>query len=302
MHEVSVSVARWSPSDVFSRTYTMFGLLMVIALVLQTFSCHLELTLILSASLPLHFFIEHRLSTVLNEMATSSSYFNATPYSLVIWSFFLLGFSIGVAAILRVADPFDGSLCSAYLRSLVSSVLIFLCASAFKCFALGTGLIGIKLTRRGFFAIFQRIFLIFRNFWILPYWIGYLCSVPKPTFSSILFAQHTVLCLGYLVFKAVLQLWLLWEFGAVLLAYQTNSRVLYTPVAADGSDGECVVCMDAMVEPVMLKCGHKFCYRCLFRWLSDHNFCPTCREPLATHVRIECADGCLPPAALFSAF
>jgi hypothetical protein len=299
---MEASVAGWSRSDLFSRTYTMFGLLMVVGFVLQTLCRHYLLTLILAVSLPLHFFIEHRLSRVLREMATSSSYFNATPYSLAAYSLFLVVFSAGIAAPLRAADPFDGSLCSAYLRSLASSVLVFLTASAFKCFALGTGLIGIKLVRRGIFAIFQRIFLLCRNFWILPFWIGYLCSVPKPTFSSIFFAEHTPLCLGYLVFKAGLQLWLLWEFGAVLLAYQANSRVLYAPVAAGGEDGECVVCMDAMVEPVMLKCGHKFCYRCLFRWLSDHNFCPTCREPLVTHVRIECADGCLPPAALFSAF
>jgi hypothetical protein len=126
--------------------------------------------------------------------------------------------------------------------------------------------------------------------------------VENPTFASIFFIPHTFLCLMYLVFKAVVQLWLLWEFGSVVRAYRANSRVLYTPTTVEEDDGDCVICMDVMVEPVMLRCGHKFCYKCLFRWLSDHNFCPTCREPLVTHIPIECCDGCLPPAALFAAF
>jgi hypothetical protein len=292
----------WSRSDVFSRTYTMFGLLMTVAFIAQTLLRHWQLSLLLGVSLPLYFFIEHRLSEVMTAMATSSSYFNSTPYFLALWSILLLGFTVLATLLFRASEPFDHSLCSAYLRGLLSSVLIFLVASAFKCFALGTGLITFRLTRRGFFAIFQRLFLIFRNLWILPNWIGLFSGIENPTFASIFFAPHTLFCLIYLVFKAVVQLWLLWDLGSVLRAYRTNSRVLYIPTSVEEEDGDCVICMDAMVEPVMLRCGHKFCFRCLFRWLSDHNFCPTCREPLVTHVAIECCDGCLPPAALFAAF
>jgi hypothetical protein len=292
----------WSRSDVFSRTYTLFGLLMVMAFVAQTLYHHWQLTVILLLSLPVYFIVEQRLSDVLTTMATSSSYFNLTPYFLILWALLLLGFSCGVSLLVHISEPFDMSLCSSYLRSLVSSVLIFLFSSAFKCFAVGTGLIDFKLTRRGFFAIFQRLFLIFRNIWILPFWIGHFCSIDHPTFTSVFFAPQPYISLAYLVFKAAVQLWLLWEFGLVVRAYRVNGHGLYTAVPIGAQEEECVICMDAMVEPVMLRCGHKFCYVCLFRWLSSHSFCPTCRAPLVAHAPIECCNGSLPPAALFAAF
>jgi hypothetical protein len=275
---------------------------MAIAFIAQTLSRHWQLTLILIFSLPVYFLVEHRLSEVMTVMATSSSYFHHTPYFLVLWSLLLLVFSGGVVLLVNSLNTFDMSLCSAYLRSLVSSVIIFLISSAFKCFVLGTGLIDFKLTRRGVFAVFQRVFLIFRNLWILPFWTASFCSVNRPTFASVFFAPHTFICLVYLVFTAVVQLWLVWEFGSVLRTYQANGRALYTAVGINEQQSECVICMDVMVEPVMLGCGHKFCYVCLFRWLSGHNFCPTCRAPIVAHGTIECCDGCLPPAALFGAF
>ncbi|XP_062200417.1 uncharacterized protein LOC133903081 [Phragmites australis] len=43
---------------------------------------------------------------------------------------------------------------------------------------------------------------------------------------------------------------------------------------------ECNVCFDMAAEPVVTKCGHLFCWECLYQWLhvhSHHRECPVCK-------------------------
>ncbi|XP_010257488.1 PREDICTED: uncharacterized protein LOC104597567 isoform X2 [Nelumbo nucifera] len=47
-----------------------------------------------------------------------------------------------------------------------------------------------------------------------------------------------------------------------------------------GSFFECNICMDMAKDPVITRCGHLFCWPCLYRWLyihSDFNECPVCK-------------------------
>ncbi|EER91855.1 uncharacterized protein LOC8055116 [Sorghum bicolor] len=47
---------------------------------------------------------------------------------------------------------------------------------------------------------------------------------------------------------------------------------------------ECNVCFDIAAEPVVTKCGHLFCWECLYQWLhvhSHHRECPVCKGQVA---------------------
>lgn len=46
-----------------------------------------------------------------------------------------------------------------------------------------------------------------------------------------------------------------------------------------GAGFECKICLDRIVEPVVTKCGHLFCWPCIYQWLGDdrHKECPCCK-------------------------
>lgn len=47
---------------------------------------------------------------------------------------------------------------------------------------------------------------------------------------------------------------------------------------------ECNVCFDMAAEPVVTRCGHLFCWECLYQWLhihSHHRECPVCKGQVA---------------------
>ncbi|KAL6642609.1 hypothetical protein ACP70R_020790 [Stipagrostis hirtigluma subsp. patula] len=47
---------------------------------------------------------------------------------------------------------------------------------------------------------------------------------------------------------------------------------------------ECNVCFDMAADPVVTKCGHLFCWECLYQWLhvhSHHRECPVCKGQVA---------------------
>ena len=40
---------------------------------------------------------------------------------------------------------------------------------------------------------------------------------------------------------------------------------------------DCMICMEIIVEPVSITCGHHFCYTCISQSLEHANTCPICR-------------------------
>lgn len=49
----------------------------------------------------------------------------------------------------------------------------------------------------------------------------------------------------------------------------------------DGSGAcyECAVCMEAPTQPVVTRCGHLYCWACMFKWLQlGHRTCPVCKS------------------------
>ena len=42
----------------------------------------------------------------------------------------------------------------------------------------------------------------------------------------------------------------------------------------------CSICLDIMVEPIILNCSHSYCGMCLFQWIKQRSFCPECKQPM----------------------
>lgn len=52
---------------------------------------------------------------------------------------------------------------------------------------------------------------------------------------------------------------------------------------SSGSDEECSVCLDSLVEPVITRCAHVFCQQCIMDVVTSESLaphCPLCRAPL----------------------
>ena len=39
----------------------------------------------------------------------------------------------------------------------------------------------------------------------------------------------------------------------------------------------CHICLDMIVQPFTVQCGHDFCYCCLYQWFNSNRSCPECR-------------------------
>ena len=43
---------------------------------------------------------------------------------------------------------------------------------------------------------------------------------------------------------------------------------------------ECSICLDVAKEPVVTKCGHLFCWPCIYKWNEQRKTCPNCNNPI----------------------
>ena len=48
----------------------------------------------------------------------------------------------------------------------------------------------------------------------------------------------------------------------------------------EGASYECMICMDLLIEPVTIQCGHTFCKLCLAGCITSLHKCPICRKPI----------------------
>ena len=48
----------------------------------------------------------------------------------------------------------------------------------------------------------------------------------------------------------------------------------------EGASYECMICMDLLIEPVTIQCGHTFCKLCLAGCITSLRKCPICRKPI----------------------
>ena len=50
-------------------------------------------------------------------------------------------------------------------------------------------------------------------------------------------------------------------------------------IYCDGaSEFDCIVCMELMIEPIKLNCGHNYCKQCFQRFAMQRAECPYCKR------------------------
>lgn len=47
----------------------------------------------------------------------------------------------------------------------------------------------------------------------------------------------------------------------------------------------CAICLNDLERPLRVRCGHRFCRRCIQAWLSRNEACPLCRRPALSRLR-----------------
>ena len=51
------------------------------------------------------------------------------------------------------------------------------------------------------------------------------------------------------------------------------------PVPAVSQVDQCAICIDDIISPHTLPCGHSFCHACIHTWIARNATCPCCRRP-----------------------
>ena len=286
----------------FNRTFTIFGIIIILLFSFKLINQNKILFLILIILLPIFLKIENELKIVMNKIVTSSSYFNITPIYLIPWSIFLFFILIILFLFIIFYSNLNNNLFSIYLFTLFINLTIYLFSSILKSLLIGTGLINFKYIRRGFFGVFQRFFILISNIILSFFWIKYFCNIINISFFQIFQIEKTFSCLIYIVTKCLVLIILLWDFGFSIGDYSANGISSFRSSLPEEVIEECVVCQDKPFEPVTLTCGHVFCYQCAFKWLSENSTCPFCRTKITEPHPIEFADGFLPVFVLFSCF
>lgn len=50
----------------------------------------------------------------------------------------------------------------------------------------------------------------------------------------------------------------------------------------------CKICLDIVDLPFNNKCGHTFCFYCIFNWLKSYLHCPFCRQIIYVSDLVPC--------------
>jgi hypothetical protein len=44
---------------------------------------------------------------------------------------------------------------------------------------------------------------------------------------------------------------------------------------------QCSICLETTKDPFQSKCYHTFCNKCIMQWITQHDDCPLCRNPIS---------------------
>lgn len=67
---------------------------------------------------------------------------------------------------------------------------------------------------------------------------------------------------------------------------QTEEPAQAETAAKDYGNTNCSICLDQILDPKLLKCGHSFCLECIAHWRDLKKLdaaCPTCRRGCPGH-------------------
>lgn len=237
------------------------------------------------------FWLERKTSTVTFKMLHGSDYVGMKPTFLLKWGFLTAlfgGITIYTGLFIQSETVID-----IFTTGYLMSTGIFSFSSALSSLIVGTGLISTASIRRGFFAIYLNIIIIVRTIFMGHYWIDFINAQPR---------LRTLLLILYYLVKVIQMVFLIRELYIAYTSFVKNKGLLWPDFKGKAAHS-CRFCLsDEQVEPKQLKCGHPFCYACLFSWYATQKFCPLCRDETTPSPLVpELSDGKIPPPVFFCA-
>jgi hypothetical protein len=213
---------------------------------------------------------------------------DSTPAALVLYSVMCFSSSCFGFSLCHTTMKPGVSAVSCYLFAIFESALLFVFASSVKLLLVGTGIVRVGSVRRGFFGLFQRVFIAHRNIMMASIFLG----IPAPTLSDTLH-PGSLPSIAYIAIKCLWHAWLLRDFAATFRTFCDNAAQLMD-VRPDEGAGDCIVCRDRRSSAVKLACGHVFCGECAHRWLCERGECLLCRQKTGVFKHIDFFDGRTP--------
>lgn len=247
--------------------------------------------------------LDLKISELINNLLFSSEFFGKVPVFTRQWGYvqsfiFILFLLLTPLHVTPSTSFFVTSLNCYYI-----SILVFLFASAVKCFLIGFDTVSLNATRKGFWGIFQRVFILIRSLIIWTYWNVYFFETKFISIYTIFSSEYSYLPRLFLLLKTLKVLWLVYNMIQTIISYNANDSVTLKFVVNTEPNFRCPVCFnDDPPEVIQTNCRHCVCYECAFKWISINPSCPLCTEKIAPIVLIELSDATIPPAALLLPF
>ncbi|KAK8870855.1 negative regulation of interleukin-2 secretion [Tritrichomonas musculus] len=283
--------------DRFSENMILFGVSVGFFLFLDFIINNLLFSTSILVTGILFHIVERKISEPINDIINTSIYFESKPKLFFVWGILALFlFFIFLVAYKIFSIPGEPFL-DYYTKSLFLSSSVFMLSGFLSVFLILTSLVDSNLIRRGFFAIFQRWFILSRCVVVTPLWREFMVEEKFRMLSIYI----------YIGIKVALLLMVLQDTINKWHIFIVNKKKLFTPAPEEclNNDSSCPFCFCYPIEPIILPCHHISCYACMNQWAkakSRNLFCPLCREPVECPTQIELSDGCLPSIMLFVTF
>lgn len=283
--------------DRFSENMILFGVSVGFFFILHYILSKLLFTISIIITGILFYIVEKKISKPINDIINTSIYFESKPKLFSVWGIFALFlFFIFLVAYKVFSIPGEPFL-DYYTKSLFLSSCVFMLSEFLSVLLILTSLVDTNLIRRGFFAIFQRWFILSRCVVVTPLWRDFMIKEQFRLLSIYI----------YIAIKVALLLMVLQDIIVKWQIFIVNKKKLFTPAPKESlaSDESCPFCLCYPIEPIILPCSHISCYACINQWAkakSRNLFCPVCRHPIECPTQVEMNDGYLPITMLFVSF
>jgi hypothetical protein len=261
-----------------------FSLLLILLIVLPFLVSHSGHVSTMLKCVSAFYLIEHRVSSVVDEIRTTSIHHGLTPRLLLSWAFvgFLFSFWCHARCLQMECDSFmDALTFSVLFASLVFSVSV-----TAEALLVGLGAVTLKWIRSGLFALWIRFAILVRVIGMSVIWISYLGRGER--FRRIRVGLYALV-------KGSLLVWSSIDLMRTFRAFRVNSQRFQHWRVPDRLR-TCPICMDDdMIEPVII--GREcttciYCFKCAWELIeSGHKLCACCRKSLILPRTISLADG-----------
>ncbi|OHT09214.1 hypothetical protein TRFO_21943 [Tritrichomonas foetus] len=278
--------------DTFSRNNIIYGLSIGSFMLIVFFNDNLEFFFSLILSTAFYYVIEKNISSTIWMIYFTSTYFSSKPKFLILWGFFSAILCAAFIIFQNILVLPNSEFLDTYLKSVFLSGSIFCFSGFLRAFLVSSSIVNSHFIRRGFFAIFQRVFLFARSIAVAFIWITYMQTNGYNSFSMLI----------YVVMKIGLLYMIVGDTVRSIKVFSYNKSRMFRAAPNDIDEGlACPICFSFPEEPIILNCHHLACYQCIYHWVAQKPICPMCRNSIDPPLFVEMADSYIPPAIFLTA-